>query len=169
MNMNAEPLSVLIVDDMAMYRKLLKNTVESLRHAEARATAPNAEIALKKLSRDPYDLVLLDVWMPDTDGITLLKEWTQQPESEERLLDTVAAVLHRQGASSESSGVREELTVHVDADAWSRAGDAGCTAVREWARGMCLCAGAAEAPATAGCDSSVGTAARSVAWSGWRT
>ena len=38
-------------------------------------TASNGYEALKNIESDSPDLVLLDIWMPDVDGITLLKEW----------------------------------------------------------------------------------------------
>jgi DNA-binding response OmpR family regulator len=37
--------------------------------------AKNAEEAREIKNSEYLDLVLLDIWMPDTDGITLLKEW----------------------------------------------------------------------------------------------
>src|SRR5690606_15951440 len=36
-----------------------------------------AEARAARLRRRP-DLVLLDIWMPDTDGVSLLKEWASQ-------------------------------------------------------------------------------------------
>lgn len=37
--------------------------------------AENATQARVSRATHNYDLVLLDIWMPDTDGVTLLKEW----------------------------------------------------------------------------------------------
>src|SRR5699024_6846420 len=39
------------------------------------ATAGNAAQARERLRESEPDLILLDVWMPDTDGISLLREW----------------------------------------------------------------------------------------------
>jgi len=39
--------------------------------------AENAKSACEQISNRQYDLVLLDIWMPDQDGITLLKEWKE--------------------------------------------------------------------------------------------
>ncbi len=44
-------------------------------------TAGNAEEARKLLHAFRPDLVMLDIWMPGTDGITLLKEWMENEES----------------------------------------------------------------------------------------
>ena len=41
------------------------------------AVAKNAKSACEKVENTEYDLVLLDIWMPDQDGITLLKEWKE--------------------------------------------------------------------------------------------
>ncbi|WP_306441647.1 sigma-54 dependent transcriptional regulator [Methyloversatilis sp. XJ19-49] len=64
---------ILVVDDEMGIRELLSEILRDEGHdvtlAENAAAARNA-----RLSARP-DLVLLDIWMPDTDGITLLKEW----------------------------------------------------------------------------------------------
>ena len=65
--------TILVVDDEIGIRELLS---EILRDEGYRvALAENAEQARGLRSQTRPDLVLLDIWMPDTDGITLLKDW----------------------------------------------------------------------------------------------
>ncbi len=67
---------ILVVDDEMGIRELLSEILfdEGYRvHL-----AENAEQAREFRSRKAPDLVLLDIWMPETDGITLLKEWAAQ-------------------------------------------------------------------------------------------
>ena len=65
--------TILIVDDEIGIRELLS---EILRDEGYRvAVAENAGEARSWRKQARPDLVLLDIWMPDTDGITLLKEW----------------------------------------------------------------------------------------------
>src|SRR5512134_3398194 len=64
---------VLVVDDEIGIRELLS---EILRDEGYQVRlAENAADARAFRSQARPDLVLLDIWMPDTDGITLLKEW----------------------------------------------------------------------------------------------
>ncbi len=66
---------ILVVDDEPAIRHLVQEILEDENYeAITAANAHNARIAFKK--RRP-DLVLLDIWMPDCDGITLLKEWIE--------------------------------------------------------------------------------------------
>lgn len=65
--------TILVVDDEIGIRELLS---EILRDEGYRvALAENAEQAKLWRNKTRPDLVLLDIWMPDTDGITLLKDW----------------------------------------------------------------------------------------------
>lgn len=65
---------ILVVDDEADIRDTLKEILsEEGYEVEVAADAAAARAAL--LQRQP-DLVLLDIWMPDTDGISLLREWS---------------------------------------------------------------------------------------------
>src|SRR5512138_976024 len=64
---------ILIVDDEIGIRELLS---EILRDEGYQVRlAENASQARELRTQGRPDLVLLDIWMPDTDGITLLKEW----------------------------------------------------------------------------------------------
>jgi len=65
---------VLVVDDEADIRALIQDilTDEGYRVAVA-ADAGEARAAR---AQQKFDLILLDIWMPDTDGITLLREWS---------------------------------------------------------------------------------------------
>ena len=65
--------TILVVDDELGIRDLLFEILNDEGHqVELAENASQARAA--RLSARP-DLVLLDIWMPDTDGVTLLKEW----------------------------------------------------------------------------------------------
>lgn len=65
--------NILVVDDELGIRDLLSEILNDEGHSvELAENAAKARAA--RLHARP-DLVLLDIWMPDTDGVTLLKEW----------------------------------------------------------------------------------------------
>jgi DNA-binding NtrC family response regulator len=64
---------ILVVDDELGIRDLLTEILSDEGHTVE--TAENAAQARKARGSTQPDLVLLDIWMPDTDGVTLLKEW----------------------------------------------------------------------------------------------
>ncbi len=64
---------ILVVDDEIGIRELLSEILGDEGHAVMLADSANQARQARETS-DP-DLVLLDIWMPDTDGVTLLKEW----------------------------------------------------------------------------------------------
>jgi two-component system, NtrC family, nitrogen regulation response regulator NtrX len=68
--------SVLVVDDEADIRNLVQDILADEGYEVV--VAANAVEARAARKADEFDLVLLDIWMPDTDGITLLKEWTAE-------------------------------------------------------------------------------------------
>jgi two-component system nitrogen regulation response regulator NtrX len=65
---------ILVVDDEADIRGLLKEILSEEGYEVD--VAANAEQARASRARQVPDLVLLDIWMPDVDGITLLREWS---------------------------------------------------------------------------------------------
>jgi len=65
--------TILVVDDELGIRALLSEILTDEGHTVE--LAENAAQARQVRERERPDLVLLDIWMPDVDGITLLKEW----------------------------------------------------------------------------------------------
>ncbi len=65
---------ILVVDDEADIRGLLKEILSEEGYEVD--VAANAGQARASRARQIPDLVLLDIWMPDVDGITLLREWS---------------------------------------------------------------------------------------------
>ncbi|MCI4429486.1 MAG: response regulator [Burkholderiales bacterium] len=65
--------TILVVDDELGIRALLSEILTDEGHTVE--VAENAAEARACRQRVRLDLVLLDIWMPDVDGITLLKEW----------------------------------------------------------------------------------------------
>ena len=67
---------ILVVDDEIGIRELLSEILFDEGYQVH--VAENAEQARAIRTRLTPDLVLLDIWMPDTDGVSLLKEWVAQ-------------------------------------------------------------------------------------------
>jgi two-component system, NtrC family, nitrogen regulation response regulator NtrX len=65
---------ILVVDDEADIRGLLKEILSEEGY-EVEVAADASQARSSRAAQVP-DLVLLDIWMPDTDGITLLREWS---------------------------------------------------------------------------------------------
>jgi len=68
-------MRILVVDDEADIRGLLKEILSEEGYSVE--VAADAEQARAARARQVPDLVLLDIWMPGVDGITLLREWSQ--------------------------------------------------------------------------------------------
>lgn len=68
--------NILVVDDELGIRDLLLEILNDEGHTVELAENASSARAARQRCAEPFDLVLLDIWMPDTDGVTLLKEWS---------------------------------------------------------------------------------------------
>src|SRR5215475_5236534 len=66
---------ILVVDDEANIRALIDEILSEEGYDVT--TAADARHARAARKDNEFDLILLDIWMPDTDGISLLKEWSE--------------------------------------------------------------------------------------------
>jgi DNA-binding NtrC family response regulator len=69
---------ILVVDDEPDIRELVRDILED--EGYQAGVAENAAAARESRRARRPDVTLLDIWMPDTDGITLLKEWSEGGE-----------------------------------------------------------------------------------------
>lgn len=72
--MNRPPLRVLVVDDSALYRKVVRAALEQLPNIEVIGHAQNGRLALDRIIADRPDVITLDMEMPELDGLGLLRE-----------------------------------------------------------------------------------------------
>ena len=73
-------IRVLIVDDSALVRQVLKEVLESDPQLEVLGTAPDPYVAVERIKREVPDVITLDVEMPRMDGLTFLdKIMSQHP------------------------------------------------------------------------------------------
>jgi two-component system, chemotaxis family, protein-glutamate methylesterase/glutaminase len=66
-------LRTLVVDDTVTYRKILSDVLREIPGIEVIGAVASGAIALKKIGPEKVQLVLLDVYMPDMDGVETLK------------------------------------------------------------------------------------------------
>lgn len=79
-------IRVLLVDDEVSFSQTLAKILS--RRGFIVATAGSGEEALVALAREPWDVVLLDVKMPDRDGLSLLADIRAMPDPPEVLMLT---------------------------------------------------------------------------------
>ncbi|WP_425400553.1 protein-glutamate methylesterase/protein-glutamine glutaminase [Aeoliella sp.] len=68
-----DPLRVLVVDDSALYRKLVSQVLQEADGLEVVGTACNGRVALDKIQQLRPDLITLDLEMPELDGLGVLR------------------------------------------------------------------------------------------------
>lgn len=76
--MNDSPLKTLIVDDSMVFRKILSDLLKPMAEIEVVGQAPNGKIALQKIITLKPDLIMLDLDMPEMNGLELLDEMKMQ-------------------------------------------------------------------------------------------
>ncbi len=74
--MNMPKKTILVVDDEPDIRQLLQDILEDEGYGVE--GAENAGAARRQRLEHNPDLILLDIWMPDEDGISLLKDWLKE-------------------------------------------------------------------------------------------
>jgi len=77
--LDSEPIKVLVVDDTLFYRKILCDVINEIPGVKTIGTASNGRIALSRVSSLKPSLVVMDIHMPEMDGIETLenikKDW----------------------------------------------------------------------------------------------
>jgi len=66
-------ISILIVDDHLMVREGLKKIIESDIDMQVKDQAQNAKEAIKVISKTPFDVVILDISLPDISGLDIIQ------------------------------------------------------------------------------------------------
>ena len=94
--MNKQAPYILVVDDEQDIRQLVSEILEDEGYQVA--MAENAAEARRIRSQRAPNLILLDIWMPDCDGITLLREWVAED-------DNLCPVIMMSGHASVESAV----------------------------------------------------------------
>src|ERR1044071_1793781 len=74
-------IRILVVHDSVVIRKLVAQTLNEVRGMEVVATAATGKIALAKIEQYKPDIVILDVEMPEMDGIETLQHIRKQAPS----------------------------------------------------------------------------------------
>ncbi len=65
--------NILIVDDESINAEAIKDTLEDVNYSVV--LAANAQQAKNIVKKQTFNLIMMDVWMPGQDGMSLLEEW----------------------------------------------------------------------------------------------
>lgn len=101
---SSKPLKVLVVDDSALYRKIVRDVLCGLEGVEVVGAANNGLIALERIKQLQPDVVTLDVEMPQLDGHGVLKKLANVPNAPKAIM---VSAFTAQGAQSTNAALRE--------------------------------------------------------------
>jgi len=106
-------IGILIVDDDFVSRQLLRHMFETYRVTEAR----NGQEALDILRRQSFDVILLDIMMPDVNGLEVLQVLQSMPEHWEAPVILITAIAeNKQVARGLQMGASDYITKPIDVD-----------------------------------------------------
>lgn len=106
---------ILLVEDNAINRQVAKGFLNDT--GVSIDTAENGLIALAKLQQNQYDLILMDIQMPEMDGLTATKEIRKKPNMQD--LPIIAMTAHAMETDiqrSTEAGMNEHITKPIDPD-----------------------------------------------------
>ncbi len=89
---SSQTIRVLIADDHAIVREGLKQIISDSGHISVAAEAENAQQAIQKVREGGFDVLLLDISMPDRNGIDVLKQVKKELPS----LPVLMLTMHRE-------------------------------------------------------------------------
>jgi DNA-binding LytR/AlgR family response regulator len=75
----AQKYRCLIVDDEPIARKILKTYIAKLPNLECVGECKNASEAIEQISREPIEIVFLDISMPNINGMSMVRILSKQP------------------------------------------------------------------------------------------
>ena len=78
--LSSEKIKILIIDDSVLIRKYVSRLLSELENMEVIATAPNGSIGMQKAILYKPDIVVLDIEMPEMNGLQFLKSLKTSPE-----------------------------------------------------------------------------------------
>jgi YesN/AraC family two-component response regulator len=91
--MSGKKLTVLLVDDSRTVLAQIEKVVEASEEAEIVGTASNGAEAIQKVSELKPDLIIMDIVMPDIDGLTALRMLqAKQPEIRVAVLSSIGGM-----------------------------------------------------------------------------
>lgn len=97
-------LRVLVVDDSALYRKIVRDVIASLPGVEVVGVAKNGREALMQIGSLRPDAVTLDLEMPELDGIGVLREMRKKPDPPAAIM---VSAFTASGAASTTTALQE--------------------------------------------------------------
>jgi signal transduction histidine kinase/ActR/RegA family two-component response regulator len=111
----ASPGRILIVEDDPVNRKTLRYLLEKLGHSTEEA--PNGLVALDMIAESSFDLVLMDIQMPEMNGLEATKRIRSLPRQDRRSIPVIAVTAHAMKGDKEmflQAGMDDYISKPID-------------------------------------------------------